>query len=120
MAIMRAYRYIYYRAYDFWGMTGNYDLAWGTIHFLSFMECILIVKMYFYFEMPYDSSNLWFKAIIASAYVVPLSINYFLFHRNKKYEKIIDDFKNESAKSKKIGRISMAIATAGVFFISFL
>jgi len=117
---MRAYRYIYYRAYDLFGMTGNYDLAWGTIHFLSFMEGAITVKLYFFLGLPYDSLNIYYKALATLAYVVPLIINYFLFHRNKKYEKIINDFKDESAKSKKIGRISLIIAIALVVFISFL
>lgn len=120
MAIMKVYQYIYYRAYDLFGMTGTYDLAWGTIHFLSFMECAIIVPLYFRLGLPYDSANIWYKAMMTLSYVVPLIINYFLFHRNKKYEKIINDFKNESAKSKKIGRISLVLAIALVVVMSFL
>lgn len=81
MALMKVYRYIYYRSYDILSLTGNYDLAWGAVHFLSLTEAFYIGLMYSYLQLPnpYDKEIMWHKIIASSVYFFPLMVNYFIF-----------------------------------------
>jgi len=104
---MRYYNYIFYKFYKgayFINNSGDpeFRAIFGLaitegINFYSFMQLII----YFIYENQIQTPII----LLAIAAILILSVNYFLFVYKNKFKKIIEEFKNESDKSRKIGTL---------------
>jgi hypothetical protein len=105
MIIIKIYEYIYYRIYDFQAPWAKAGYAWSSIAFLSLFESMFIIKN---IAKTFHSRN-FEVAFFIGTYLTFILINYFLLYRNKKYKSINMRFKNETRRTKTIGRISLVI-----------
>lgn len=120
---MKFYQYIFYRSYDILALKNRSDRGFLTINFISIGEgfCILhiitrLLKLKLY-ELDFNP-----KIIGLLLYLLLLLFNYSIFLRNKKYKKIIHQYKNETATNRIIGRTCILIFIVfilGLFFVKY-
>ena len=118
---MKYYRYLYYKIFSGISLIrikGDPDLrAFFGLSVNEGMNVYSLSQIFVYFI--YNNEIRILGLLIGAVTLVFFIVNYFLFIYKDKYKKIIDEFKNESDKKRKIGTIltwSYVIVTLALLF----
>ena len=112
--MLKVYNYIFYRSYDLLALTGNYDVAWGGIYFLSTVEALVIILMGHdfadMFRKPYG------KPVAVFAFIIPMAINFWFFLGKERYKNIVAKYADETRAIKIIGRSGVVLVFVSLIF----
>jgi len=109
MAVIKAYKYLFYKLFKFWEFV-SVPKFWSdikaaiSIDVLIFFTILSLIIYYNIFIDPYFNLD-------KNKYVVLLFIlaicgpNYYIFHRDDKWKRIVYDFDRLSSKKNKVGSI---------------
>lgn len=109
--------YIYFRFYDFLTIFKSYDIYFAVIHVIALLQVIMIIALVplnSFFSTDVLYKNAYWGSI---AYLVLIGINYLLFLRKKRYLQIIAKFEKESKRVKVMGRISVVVSIAILWWL---
>lgn len=116
MIFIKGYYYVYWRCYDLISLTGNYDLAWGASHFMSFTLCLLLINMYSAFNIYNIFSIQQTSAIFLFTFLFLELFNYIIFVKHEKYMEIVASHKEENSNLKLVGRVLLSAALVNLIY----
>lgn len=96
----RVYFCLYYRLYRFAKWVGTTDAPWTAMLLITVLIGLNIFALLSVFTERKDVQFLSSKKAAVSLTIIIGVINYVIFIRDEKYEKVIEIFKKESKESK--------------------
>lgn len=111
------YKYIFYRAYDLLRMTGNYDVAFGASHLLSFLWSILTgILIFDFYENPDRSFAV---SSLLLVYVISQIIHHVYFLKNDNYLFVVKKFETEKSRTRDIARFFTLLIILLILYCTF-
>lgn len=108
---MNIYYYIFFKIYRFVRkMAHKGDIEWNVMFGITVLVGLNFVVLFSNF-LPMSMENfkkdykVWFITVVILIFLA----NYFLFVHNKRYLRILDRFKDESNKQRRIGAVCVIL-----------
>ncbi len=119
-----SYNYLFYKFYSWhlWLHKGYYCPQNTACITLSFFVCVNLLTLSILTQLliGYGFNQIGkYKQLIIIVPCIILAMNYVFFLKNKRYTKIINQFKNEDIKKSRLGNIFVLIFILSSFFFGF-
>lgn len=116
--IFKVYKYVYYWIFKFLMRFGDYELPFKVAGALSILVMINFVFIYDnVLPITPENTDGIYKYTLIGAFLFILIFNYFMFVHEDRYLNVLEQFKNESDRSRLVGRMAV-IAYAMLTFVS--